>query len=329
MSRKSLSSRIVAAAIGSWLVVMAARPCSGEELLAGKPPAEAFQLLGMLAKGEVTGADLRQVIRPVLDERYGTKARIGVILNEAIRQGALRKEEVIAAMESEGCAFDRMNDSTHCGQLATSIRLGLSRPVAASAPRSATGEVTQTDIDRARDNQSEPAGSPQAPIENVEIARARALAQFSAEHAYSGEYDRFVAALVRAGPTPIQEAFRLFTLDSLEQLEGPSDRDAILAMANFEGELRAADAMNHLRGALGRVVEARIARSMGDPAIVADVRGIPQELLDKALDIDRRMINTGNDLGGLAKAVIIPWRQGSVPPNQWEAWKSVLLHSGW
>lgn len=276
------------------------------------PPPEAIRLLDLLAQGSVTLADLKDVLHPVLAEKYGTKYNIGYILLEAIKRGALSKDEVAMAMESEGCPISTNIVGTQCGELARIIQRA-DKSAASAAGVSAVG--------------------PQAARATIEQARAEIL-QLGPKVAGSNETlrNRYAAALIQQGASPLRRAVELFCINSVDELDSEDDRKTVRALAGRHENPKDRDeaAVDRLRSGFGGALCTMYYDARPTPEMLAEVRAIPAEVIQRAMQVDRRY-GVGGPLRHCSAITcgFDAWRKGTEPPNQWTAWKELLLCTGW
>jgi hypothetical protein len=274
-------------------------------------PVEFLKLLDLLDRGNVTIGELREVLAPILERRFGPGYEIGVILNEAVRQGALRHEDVVAAMGLEGCFLDKHRfDPGPCGSLVSLIRLGQQQ-------------------DRILVASALSAAEKQAALESLrkEVLASRCASGPSGADP-CGEYGR---ALILANPQPLAAGFRLFASQSLDEVPEAADRDAARSMAQADNA-RATDqvALMKLRRAIATAMLERLHNSMGRPEVVEEVRATPEGVLRAALGTDQFLVPSMLDLGGHSSTgcVVAAWRAPKEAPSQWHAWRLLLQCDG-
>jgi hypothetical protein len=275
---------------------------------ASPAPVEFLTLLDLLDRGNVTVGELREVIAPILERRFGSGYTIGVILNEAVRQGALRHEDVVAAMGLEGCFLDKHRfDPGPCGRLVRLIRLGpqqdgtLVASALSASEKQAALESARKEVLASRCSSGESGAGP------------------------CGEYGRI---LILADPQPLVAGVRLFASQSLDEVPEEVDREAARSMARAD-QAGAGDraALMKLRGALATAMLERLHSSMGRQEVVAEVRAIPDGVLRAAWFADfvggASLLDTTN-----TRCLVEAWRAPKEAPGQWRAWRMLFECDG-
>lgn len=271
------------------------------------PPREALQLLDLLSSGKVEMAGLRALLRSVLDEQYGTKPQIGIIIRHAILQGALDGDQVFQAMLLEGCppTGDRKSDS--CYHLRSAIW----------PHGTVAGEVHSSDV---------PVASA-APAAVMPESRAVLMATRADVVANNDKVrEPYVRGLVEHGGSPVRRSLEILAMRSLDQLEPEEDRDTVRCFApattpGGEIDVRALRTLQRdVRGTLYSV----LSRTRPTDTLVAEVRAVPAELVQKGLE----GVMTGEMLTNL-QCIVEAWRRPEQRPDEWQAWKDVLVCKGW
>lgn len=266
-------------------------------------PPEAFRLLDCLAGGRVTVADLRDVVHPFIGLEFGTQYNsVIAIMLEAIRQGDLRMEDVVAAMEAEGCPLSRQDESSQCGATARVLSVWPSRPAASGAEAS-------------------PA--------RLEAVRREVLTKRAEGYVAPATYRSYLKTLLPTGTSPIGTALRLYLGEPVDDLVGSAEMSAARPPGMGEDQgLRSQD-VTVFRGALMCTIVEWVRGSRGSPEVIAEVRSLPGELIDRTAAIERHYVNTSCEFAPLESRVFRTWREGKTAPNRWVAWKTILQTYGW
>lgn len=275
-----------------------------------QPPQEALELLDLLAKGNVKAEDLRPIVRRVVSEKYGTKGGIGAILGEAVHWGELRRQTVEAVMESEGCAPSTNAMAGQCGVLASSFRASISKR-AGTRLAAADMQALEHERDRARAMVLKAEG--ENPVGNAAYRAA------------------FASAVIIQSKSPLASALEHFMVTAPEDLPDPKDREVFRAMGRMtvRGEVQEQLNPAPFRSAFAVAFRDRIENAKGDPGIVAEARGLPEELLVRVRQSEAGSTMPFMEDGSPIACVLAAWRKGETPLNRWLAWKEQMICEGW
>jgi hypothetical protein len=306
-----LSSARRLLATAAILLAAASGVVAAHSMVPAPPPPEVLKLMDLLADGEPGVPQLRAVLQPVIQEQFGTKYLIGYFLREAILRGALREDEVIAALESEGCS--RTGDSKF--NMCYSLRRAI-----------------WPDQGPIRRTKTEGAGPTTQSTRSLESIRAAISAASPKQVVDSGLIVSFTEALVRQGGSPLRRGLELFAISSVDQIPSVEDRAAVrkFSATGDSQEARDMGALDEFRRTIGGIISNIYWYAKPTPEMVAEVRSVPQEVINQAWQTDRkRFVGSALDRSGNLLCVLSAWRKGEQPPNEWLAWKDLLICKGW
>jgi hypothetical protein len=288
------------------LLVGLASRCQASGGIKIPAPPEALKLLDLLAAGEAGVESLRDVLGPVVKEENGRKAGIGSILREAMRRGELRGEVVFEALAREGCPPIGEGESDSCYHLRTAIWPYGTKNGEYRAPGTAKAGMPQPTLDESR--------------AALMATRSDVVAgNFKVREAY-------VRGLFERADSPVRRAIELLMVRSLDELDSSADRAVIRRFASAKTPPEDLDrwALLAFHRDLGGQLYGKFRYAKPDRALVAEVRALPEEFVHRAFDV----IGIP-DSDGILRCVFTSWRKGEQPPNDWQAWKDLLLCVGW
>ncbi|HPS79747.1 MAG TPA: hypothetical protein PLS53_16430 [Thermoanaerobaculaceae bacterium] len=284
------------------LVGLASR-CQASEEMRVPPPPEALKLLDLLAAGEASVETMRDVLGPVVREENGRKSGIGSILREGIRRGALRGGDVFEALAKEGCPPVGDCESNSCYHLRTRIwPYGTER-----------GEFRGPN-------------APKAAPPQPSLDESRTTLMATRSDVVAGSFrvrEPYVRGLVERADSPVRRAIELLMMKSLDELSSPADSALIRRFASAKTPPDEIDRwalwtlQNDLRGQLYE----KFRYAKPDQALIGEVRALSPEFVDKAVNAE--------GVPDVLPCVFAAWRKGEQPPNEWQAWKDLLLCVGW
>jgi len=264
------------------------------------PAKEAIEILHELAKGDLTVSRLASVIQPIVRERFGNGREIGAVIGEAVRSGILTEAEVDQSLRQSGCDPTLASGEGLCREVRADFREAL------------------TDVGR-------PSASTRAEEAVQAIARQlreRMIRENS--QGYKMLTERLAEAMLVQDDRPIERGTALLDVTRPEDLGDVAVVEAIrsLGRAGTSDYERNSIAMKRFRAGVIVAMQGLIMRSRGAESMVDEIRGLPEEKVDRWLRETSNL--SGADDAGRSACVIRRWRSSNEPPNRWQAWADLL-----